>query len=38
LNRLIQEGTHLGPNPLVGLRYGGAEIARFGASRKVRTL
>jgi integrase len=36
MNRLIQEGTHLGPNPFLGLRYGGAEIARLGGARKAR--
>jgi hypothetical protein len=37
LNRLIQEGTHLGPNPFLGFRYKAAEIDRFGGSRKNRT-
>jgi len=36
LNRLIQEGTHLGPNPFLGFRYKSAEIDRFGGSRKNR--
>lgn len=37
LNRLIQEGTHLGPNPFLGFRYRSAEIARAGGPRKNRS-
>jgi hypothetical protein len=37
MNRLIQEGTHLGPNPFLGFRYKSAEIDRFGGSRKNRS-
>lgn len=37
MNRLIQEGTHLGPNPFLGFRYKTAEIDRFGGARKQRT-
>lgn len=36
LNRLIQEGTHLGPNPFLGFRYRSAEIDHFGGPRKNR--
>lgn len=37
MNRLIQEGTHLGPNPFLGFRYRSAEIDRFGGARKNRS-
>ncbi|MFN6954546.1 MAG: DUF6538 domain-containing protein [Acetobacteraceae bacterium] len=37
LNRLIQEGTHLGPNPFSGLRYGEREIEKAGGARKARS-
>lgn len=37
LHRLIQEGTHLGPNPFTGFRYSQREIDHLGGSRKNRT-
>jgi integrase len=37
MNRLIQEGVHLGPNPFLGFRYRTAEIDRAGGARKNRS-
>lgn len=37
LNRLIQDGKHLGPNPFKGFRYSERDIDHLGGSRKNRS-